>query len=172
VFYVFFFQGIVCGNIFYNLNKMTLWSDNMLFVWEKKYDTGIEEIDRDHQGLVKLINDLYEAMQDGSGGALLLPIFSALKRYTENHFAREEAYMEACNAPDRESHFQAHQKMATKLAELETRHRAGEAAISLQTLKFLRDWLTNHICAVDQAMTEHARASGRTRKAGKPATTP
>ena len=53
----------------------------MLFVWDQSYDTGIEEIDRDHRGLVKLINDLYEAMQDGSGGALLLPIFSALKHY-------------------------------------------------------------------------------------------
>ena len=39
----------------------------MLFVWDEKYNTGIEEIDRDHIGLVELINDLYEAMQDGSG---------------------------------------------------------------------------------------------------------
>ena len=144
----------------------------MLFVWEKKYDTGIPEIDHDHQGLVKLINDLYEAMQDGSGGALLLPIFSALKHYTENHFAREEAYMDACNAPDRKNHLHEHQKMAAKLAELETRHRRGEAAISLQTLTFLRDWLKNHICAVDQAMTEHSRASCHNRKAEKPRVTP
>lgn len=124
----------------------------MLFVWDDKYQVGISEIDQDHKGLVNLINDLYEAMQDGSGGAMLLPIFSALKHYTENHFAREEAYMVECDAPGQEKHLQAHKLMVNKLAELESRHRQGEAAISLQTLTFLRDWLKDHIYIVDKAM--------------------
>jgi len=126
----------------------------MLFVWDSKYNTGIDEIDHEHKALVDLINDLYEAMQDGSGGALLLPVFSALKHYTETHFAREERYMLKCSVPDREKHFQEHTLMASKLSELESRHRNGEAAISLQTLTFLRDWLKNHICVVDQAMAK------------------
>ncbi|MDH3454329.1 MAG: bacteriohemerythrin [Desulfuromonadales bacterium] len=124
----------------------------MLFVWDDDYKTGIAEIDQDHKKLVNLINDLYEAMQDGSGGALLLPIFSALKHYTETHFAKEERYMIEHDAPGQAKHFQEHKMMVTKLADLESRHRHGEAAISLQTLTFLRDWLKNHICIVDQVM--------------------
>lgn len=124
----------------------------MLFVWEEKYKTGIVEIDEDHKGLINLINDLYEAMQDGTGGALLLPIFSALKRYTESHFAKEELHMIKCSVPDHEKHVKEHKLLASKLADLEKRHRNGEAAISLQTLTFLRDWLKNHICVVDKAM--------------------
>ena len=124
----------------------------MLFVWDDKCNTGIEEIDRDHKGLVDLINDLYEAMQDGTGGALLLPIFSALKHYTETHFDREERFMVDCDAPDQARHVQEHRQMMARLADLESRHRRGEAAISLQTLTFLRDWLKNHICVVDRAM--------------------
>ena len=131
----------------------------MLFVWDEKYTTGIDDIDQDHKGLVKLINDLYEAMQDGSGGALLLPIFSALKHYTETHFAREERYMVECAAPDQDNHFREHREMIARLVDLETRHRQGEAAISLQTLTFLRDWLRNHICVIDQNMADHARVS-------------
>lgn len=127
----------------------------MLFVWDDSCKTGIAEIDQDHKRLIDLINDLYEAMQDGSGGALLLPIFSALKSYTESHFTKEERYMIECDAPDQQAHFQEHKQMITKLADLESRHRKGEAAISLQTLTFLRDWLKNHICVVDQAMTPH-----------------
>jgi hemerythrin-like metal-binding protein len=129
----------------------------MLFVWDDSCKTGIAEIDQDHEGLVNLINDLYEAMQDGSGGALLLPIFSALKHYTETHFAKEERYMLECNAPDQEKHIQEHQLMAAKLADLERRHRNGEAAISLQALTLLRDWMKNHICIVDQAMASQLR---------------
>ncbi len=129
----------------------------MLFVWDDKFNTGIEAIDQDHRKLVDLINDLYEAMQDGSGGALLLPIFSALKHYTETHFDREERFMVDCDAPDQARHFQEHEQMMAKLADLEDRHRKGEAAISLQTLTFLRDWLRNHICVVDQAMADQVR---------------
>ncbi|MGW8312894.1 MAG: bacteriohemerythrin [Desulfuromonadales bacterium] len=129
----------------------------MLFVWKTSYATGIDQIDEDHKQLVKLINDLYEAMQDGSGGALLLPIFSALKHYTEVHFAKEERYMIACNAPEQANHIQEHEQMVKRLVDLEKRHRQGEAAISLQTLTFLRDWLKNHICAVDQAMAAHSK---------------
>lgn len=129
----------------------------MLFVWDEQCNVGIAEIDQDHKGLVDLINDLYEAMQDGSGGALLLPIFSALKHYTETHFAKEERYMVECDAPDQTNHFQEHKLMVAKLADLESRHRSGEAAISLQTLTFLRDWLKNHICVVDQAMASKLR---------------
>lgn len=132
----------------------------MLFVWDDSYDTGINQIDQDHKQLVHLINDLYEAMQDGSGGALLLPIFAALRHYTENHFAKEERYMIECDAPEQEHHLLEHQRMRTKLAELESRHRHGEAAISLQTLTFLRDWLKSHICVVDQAMAAHAQSLG------------
>lgn len=132
----------------------------MLFVWDESCKTGITEIDQDHEGLVNLINDLYEAMQDGSGGALLLPIFSALKHYTENHFAREEDFMLKCEVPDREKHIQEHQLMTVKLAELESRHRKGEAAISLQALTFLRDWLKNHIYVVDKAMVSRMRDQG------------
>ena len=129
----------------------------MLFVWDEKFNTGIEEIDRDHKMLVDLINDLYEAMQDGSGGALLLPVFSALKHYTETHFEREERFMVDCHVPDQARHLREHKQMVVKLADLENRHRRGEAAISLQTLSFLRDWLKNHICVVDRAMVAQAQ---------------
>ena len=132
----------------------------MLFVWDDSCKTGVAEIDQDHKVLIDLINDLYEAMQDGSGGALLLPIFSALKHYTETHFAKEESYMVKCDVPDQGNHFQEHRLMVEKLADLERRHRKGEAAISLQTLTFLRDWLKNHICAVDQAMASHLEDKG------------
>ena len=134
----------------------------MLFVWDNSCNIGIDEIDEDHQGLVDLINDLYEAMQDGTGGALLLPIFSALRHYTETHFAKEEQLMVECNAPDQDKHLQEHQRMMAKLADLESRHRKGEAAISLQTLTFLRDWLKNHIAKADYAFGRYLVDQGRT----------
>ncbi len=132
----------------------------MLFVWDEECSVGVSEIDQDHQLLIKLINDLYEATQDGCGGAALLPMFSALKNYTETHFDKEERYMVECNAPDQELHCLEHQQMRDKLSELEERHRKGEAAISLETSIVLRNWLKTHIRVIDRAMAPHLRAKG------------
>lgn len=132
----------------------------MLFVWDEECCVGIAEIDADHRVLVNLINDLYEAMQDGCGGAALMPIFSALKRYTESHFAREEKYMAEGGVPDQQKHLREHQLMRDTLADLQSRHRQGEAAISLQTLTFLRDWLKTHIRGVDRAMAPYLSDKG------------
>ena len=65
--------------------------------------------------------------------------------------------MIACDAPEQANHLQEHEQMVKRLVDLEKRHRQGEAAISLQTLSFLRDWLKNHICVVDQAMAAHTK---------------
>ena len=61
------------------------------------------------------------------------------------------------DAPSQKKHFREHELMVEKLADLESRHRKGEAAISLQTLIFLRDWLKNHICIIDQAMASNLK---------------
>ncbi len=132
----------------------------MLFVWDEECCVGVTAIDEDHKVLVNLINDLYEAMQDGCGGAALMPIFNALKHYTETHFAKEEEIMVACGAPDQQEHIREHQMLRDKLSDLENRHRRGEAAISLQTLTFLRDWLKNHIRGVDRAMAPYIKEKG------------
>ena len=132
----------------------------MLLSWEQEYSVGVSEIDKDHKFMIKLINDLYEATQDGCVGAALMPVFSALKNYAETHFAKEERYMTECDAPNQEQHRQDHQRMVNKLNELEARHRKGEAAISLETLNFLRNWLKSHICGVDRAMAPYLRAKG------------
>jgi hemerythrin len=52
--------------------------------------------------------------------------------------------------------------MIARLADLESRHRRGEAAISMETLTFLRDWLKNHICVVDRAMVAQAQVKNTT----------
>jgi len=38
-----------------------------LFDWNDQLSVGVAEIDKQHQELVKLINDLHEAMREGAG---------------------------------------------------------------------------------------------------------
>jgi len=56
------------------------------FRWNEKYSVGIAEIDAQHRHLVKMVNDLYEAMYAGQGREALGKILSGLIRYTQTHF--------------------------------------------------------------------------------------
>jgi hemerythrin-like metal-binding protein len=132
----------------------------MLFPWKDEYSTGITEIDDQHKSLIKMINDLYEAMQDGSGGAMLTPLLVALADYTENHFTTEERYMAEADYAEIDEHRREHAQMTAKVAELTHKHRSGKAAISIQTLMFLRDWLTRHICGTDKRMAPSLNIEG------------
>ena len=51
---------------------------------------GIPQIDTQHKGLVRLINDLHAAMSAGQGIQKVGKILDELVHYTEEHFSYEE----------------------------------------------------------------------------------
>src|ERR1039457_7165583 len=67
---------------------------NTIFPWRDTYSVGIPQIDSQHKGLIRLINDLQTAMMEGKGKQALSSIINDLIRYTESHFAFEEALLQ------------------------------------------------------------------------------
>ena len=68
--------------------------------------TGIPEIDREHKKLFRLINEVFELLDNDrlkDKYREIRKILAELKRYTEEHFANEESYMESIHDPDRKS---------------------------------------------------------------------
>jgi len=101
---------------------------------------------------------LFELLDALAGDANLAAVLGELHRYAEDHFAVEEAYMEAIAFPERSSHRRAHDKFRKQLAEL------SEAGISVEdtramTAMFLREWLTRHIYGTDKRLEAFIVAS-------------
>lgn len=97
-----------------------------------------------HQRLFVLLDAL-------AGEAELAVVLAELHRYAEEHFALEEAYMEALAFPERTPHFHAHEKFRTHLAEIDASH-ISEPAVREMTAMFLREWLTRHIYGIDKVL--------------------
>jgi hemerythrin len=121
-----------------------------LFAWDAVYSVSIREIDRQHQKLFALFNELYDAMQQGDGNEVIGKVLASVVDYTAYHFAHEEELFRKYGYPDEAAHRAEHANLTEQAKALEQRLRAGQSEVTEVTLKFLCDWLTNHIIVSDK----------------------
>lgn len=122
------------------------------FAWTDELKVGNAFIDSDHQKLIKLINELHEAMALGRGKEVLGKTLSELIRYTQEHFKREEEHMQRAAYADYAAHKQEHDKLIKEAVALQTKFNGGNGMLSVQVSAFLRDWLVGHIMKVDKKL--------------------
>jgi len=129
-------------------------SQKLLFPWRPEYSVGIEEIDGQHKLLVTLINDLQEAMYEGRGRDALVEILNDLVRYTETHFAFEESLLKKGGITKFVEHQAEHKKLAGQVYELRDQLRSQKIVLTTAVMRFLKNWLADHIMQHDQAYAQ------------------
>jgi hemerythrin len=147
-------------------NKCKMWGEEQMdFIeWKDSYSTGIALMDKHHQRLVALINQLYAgvfACEDvEQERALTASILVQLEDYAEYHFTVEEQLMSEYHFSEYTEHLSEHDAFREKITALSSRLSAGEIALSFSTFEFLRDWLTDHILVNDKKYGPFLREKG------------
>jgi hemerythrin len=118
--------------------------------WSQDLSVGIKQFDEHHKVLIGYINQLQDAMQVGKGKEALGKILDALIEYTGNHFTAEETLMMKCNYPGYMAHKKEHANLTATVLELQKKFKSGQSALSVETIHFLREWLTHHIMGTDK----------------------
>lgn len=121
-----------------------------LVEWIDALNTGVEEIDNQHRTLVAMLNDLYDASQSQDGNAKSLEIIEAMKVYALKHFSTEEQYMNKYKYPAMMDHLAEHASFVSKVMALAGR--SADPGFVPMVVKFLKQWLTEHISNVDVKM--------------------
>lgn len=121
--------------------------------WDENFNTGLELIDRQHQKLVKIINELAEKLAFSSQKIDLDTIFNDLIEYTNYHFDSEEAiwhkYLKGHETEER--HKKNHTEFMEKVKTLiDQQHEKSVQEITEHTLGFLVEWLVSHILESDR----------------------
>ena len=122
----------------------------VIFPWLEKYSVGIPQIDTQHQGLVRLINDLHAAMGAGHGSQKVGKILDELVYYTEAHFSYEENLLRQRRYTKLTGHQAEHKRLTGQVVELREKYRNNSITLSLEVMQFLKNWLANHIMGHDQ----------------------
>ena len=113
--------------------------------------TGIDQIDEEHRKLFSLINEAVELPKEARTSQTVKNILEHLSDYAVNHFAHEEAYMEAQNDPELPLQKKEHQAFADHVKLLEKQPLTGENASAMldEILTYLVRWLYRHILSSD-----------------------
>jgi hemerythrin-like metal-binding protein len=121
-----------------------------LIVWTDDLSVGVKSIDDQHTVLFESINNLHAAMMKGQSRTVVGPLLHTLVSYTHEHFAAEEAIMEAAMYPALATHRIKHKELTKQVEEYVTRYESGDITLSVQLSDFLSDWLTKHIQSTDK----------------------
>ena len=118
--------------------------------WSESLSVGVEQIDRQHKWLVKILNTLHDAMLRGSHKRDLDRVISDLMSYTRYHFSFEEKLMVIAAYPGLQDHRKEHQALVAELEGYSVQLCNGQTLVSIKLLGFLKHWLAHHITEVDR----------------------
>lgn len=131
-----------------------------LMVWNAKLSVGLPRIDKEHLGLVDLLNNLHDEMLRGKAKDVLSPILDKLIQYTHTHFANEETMFRLHGYPNAVAHKAEHDAFRQKAADLQKGLKSGTAGISTDVMNFLMEWLIKHIQGTDMQYKAFFEAKG------------
>jgi methyl-accepting chemotaxis protein/hemerythrin len=123
---------------------------DQLISWTDDLSVGVGIIDEQHKGLVDLINELNAAMRQRRSDSVLVGVLERLKQYTVKHFATEEEFFDKFGYPDTASHKKAHHDLVEKVLAFEAELKSGRAKVTMEIMRFLKDWLVGHIMGTDK----------------------
>jgi hemerythrin len=121
-----------------------------MFAWKDSYSVGFADIDAQHRRLFQLASELHAAMIAGKGKDAMEQVLGNLVSYTRTHFAAEEGLMRRHSYPEYLAHKNQHDDLTRKVLALQEAHAANRATLTLETMRFLSDWLTQHIGSSDR----------------------
>ena len=131
-----------------------------IIAWTEAYSVKIKSIDDQHKKLIDLSNQLHDAMSAGKGRETVGQTLGGLIEYTRTHFAFEEKLMTVQAYPAAPQHKAEHESLTRQVVELQGKFLTGQATVTLEVMKFLKDWLTNHILSVDKKFGAYLNTKG------------
>ncbi len=146
-------QGHQVKGILANIDIQTV-NIRTMIQWTPNLSTSVPLLDEQHKTLFQWLAELESATAD-QRTLFGVYVITRLKHYVHEHFAAEEAMMEAAGFPCLEHHRVEHEMFRARLEELQLKS-IGED-ISTETVQFLTHWLTNHIASTDTAYVPYLK---------------
>lgn len=131
-----------------------------LLNWQSNFTVNVCEIDKQHQKLVEMINNLHDGMKAGKGKEVLGDILANLVKYTEFHFKYEEKLFEQYVYPEALAHKKQHSDLVDQVQNYKKSFESGETVLSMEIMSFLKVWLMDHIVGSDKKYSSFFNSRG------------
>ncbi len=128
--------------------------------WNEKMSVGIPTIDEEHSKLIHIINELFLQLEEVKVADVSAAI-EKLEEYTRIHFAHEERLFETHKYEKADVHIGQYNFFIAKVSEFRSKwQERSDKVLTSDMIRFLFDWLVNHIMIADKAYSEKLLAGG------------
>lgn len=131
------------------------------FHWDKSFETGLTEVDQQHQRLIAIINQFGSLLAENM---IVLDdleeVFKKLADYAQYHFKTEEEMMVKIGLDKRhfDDHIESHENFLHEVTVLHAGISQENLGAAKHLLDFLTHWLAYHILGADQNMARQVEA--------------
>ena len=121
-----------------------------LLAWSDRFSVGVEEIDRQHKHMMRLINHIDERLKNSGNFANIAPIVDELIEYTRYHFNNEEVLLKKNNCPEYEPHKDNHEMLLKELTDWRDKAKDCNPDKLQELMTILKVWFPGHILNADK----------------------
>jgi len=131
-----------------------------LMTWGEKYSVGVKALDDQHAAFVGALNELHASILKGQAGVVAGPLLERLTHHVQEHFETEERLFARTNYPGLAEHCALHQELTRQVREHTARFRQDDSSVHMELLRFMRDWIRQHMVEEDQKYTAWLNGHG------------
>lgn len=128
--------------------------------WKDEYIINVEEIDIQHQTMVKLVNNLHSSVEARKDKSELERLLVELIEYTHMHFSTEEKLMKKNADPGLKLHHKEHRSLLGHLDQLVALVANGHQPTFFSDYDLSSDWMIAHITEHDKKMGRYLNSKG------------
>ncbi len=128
--------------------------------WGSDLEVGIGIVDRQHQRLVQIFNNLVTSQSESVSPVILQTNLIELSKYTRYHFGTEEEMMRKwpITPSHKKMHLKAHQSFINFIDRARGLADDSPDDVALHVTTFLAKWLLHHIIEVDSRLAKEIMA--------------
>lgn len=127
------------------------------FNWDNSYSVGNSKIDKQHQMLFIIIDEIYYTPYEREKREHLDEILLNLKEYCNYHFDTEEKLFMNIDYIHAAEHIKEHRDFMKKINKIYDDFKNGKEITISELMQFIRNWLTNHVLKVDMKYRERLK---------------
>jgi len=117
--------------------------------WQKEWNSGVKSIDREHQELIRLGNEMLRQTLERKKHTEIKSTVESLVVALYDHCRREEEILRATGYPDLEHHSQVHQTLYAEAREMQESYNKGKTEAPILFDFIVHKLILDHILTVD-----------------------
>jgi hemerythrin len=129
-----------------------------LMDWSDDLSVGNTAMDEEHKEWLTILHELGDAINSNADRKAIGAIIRRMEHYTITHLTNEEIFMLKIKYPNFDSHKQMHDALVKSIVDIREKWESGmKYSLTIETVRLVKRWLTNHIKVADKKYEDYAR---------------